>query len=152
MQTGDGCLSDELLASYRRLDHSQHLEGCNFDQILWHFDIHRLPWTRIHLAFNNFDSPLFFIIDFPDRSLQSMIKEKASDPALESRPLLSHPPYGWIWLNVSYCLGEIDGNQTPSLALRNVLLWVPHTDWLCARVCARATLSFILILLPLPWP
>lgn len=63
-----------------------------------------------------------------------MIKEKASDPALESRPLLSHPPCGWIWLNVTYCLGEIDGNQTPSLALRKVLTWVPHTDWLCVRV------------------
>lgn len=89
----------------------------------------------MHFTFNNFDSLLFFITEFPDRSLQSMIKQTASDLALESGHLLSHLPYGWIQLNVSYCHEEIDGNQTPSLALGDILARVPHTDCFSVRVC-----------------
>ncbi len=75
-----------------------------------------------------------------------MIKQKASDPTLDSAPLLSHLPSGWIWLNVSYCLEEIDGNQTPSLALGDILAWLPHTDWFCVQMCAHV-LHFYLILI-----
>lgn len=70
---------------------------------------------------------------FSDRSLRSMMKGKASDSTLELLSSLPRPPYGWLWLDVTYCFGEIDGNQTPSWALRNLLA----TRWLVAWVGAR---------------
>lgn len=130
LQTRDWCLSNELLVSYRRLAHT---ENSKYNDILAFITY----WARIHFTFNNFDSPLFFIIDFPDMSLQSMIKQKAWDPTFDSAPLLSHLPSGWIWFNVSYCLGEIDGTQTPSLGLADILSRLPHTDWFCVWMCAH---------------
>lgn len=60
----------------------------------------------MHFTFDNFGSPLLFMRDFPDMSLQSVIKQNASDLSFDSLLFLSHPTSGWVWLNVIYGLEE----------------------------------------------
>lgn len=60
----------------------------------------------MHFTFDNFGSPLLFMRYFPDMSLQSVIKQKASDLSFDSVPLLSHPLSGWVWYNLIYGLEE----------------------------------------------
>lgn len=60
----------------------------------------------MHFTFDNFDSPLLFMRDFPDMSPQSMIKQNASDLSFDSVLLLSHLTSGLVWLNMIYGLEE----------------------------------------------
>lgn len=60
----------------------------------------------MHFTFDNFGSPLLFMRYFPDMSLQSVIKQKASDLSFDSAPLLSHLLSGWVWYNLIYGLEE----------------------------------------------
>lgn len=73
---------------------------------------------------------------FSDRSLQSMMKEKPSDPTLEllsALPLAVLHMVGFDWVGV-IASGEIDGNQTPSWTLRNLLTARWLVAWAGARV------------------
>lgn len=104
-------------------------------------------------AFNNFDWPLFLVMDFPDGSWRGMIKQKASLPALDSAAL---PVSSFIWRDLlrrdrllredsrrAFTSAGTRGSFRPGVCHSSIGCWRDSRHTLAASDLAAAARSFL---------